>query len=50
MKISDIGLRAACWAPMRLGSTLLSALVFSSAQMPIEQSICSISYFAIGLR
>ena len=28
---------------MRLGSTLVSALVFSSAQMPIEQSIFSYS-------
>jgi hypothetical protein len=34
---------------MRLGSTLVSDLVFSSAHMPIEQSIVSYSRTASGL-
>ena len=48
--VSMIGLRAAWLRPRRRGSQWVSDLVFSSAQMPIEQSIVSTSNLLIGLR
>jgi len=50
MNASSSGLRAAWCRPMRLGSTLERALVFSSPQMPIDASIFSYSKTWIGLR